>query len=146
MSWPSTYQKVCNVYICTCIYMQVWLSLSQKRGIEICTTALILLFPELHAHLCVHMNCYCREEMGMFVQKPSYMTSMKILSSVKSKIEGWEVSRCQGMLCCNTKTLFRIADTCMASVILCYVGNSLAKEENVVGSRQGGSNNARKVT
>ena len=31
--------------------------------------------------------------MGMFVQKPSYMTSVKILSSVKSKIEGWEVSR-----------------------------------------------------
>ena len=32
-----------------------------------------------------------RDEMGMFVQKPSYRTSMKIIASVQSKIEGWEV-------------------------------------------------------
>ena len=41
-------------------------------------------------------NCFARigvyrEELGTLVQKPSYMTSMKIISSVQSKIEGWEV-------------------------------------------------------
>jgi hypothetical protein len=29
--------------------------------------------------------------LGVLVQKPSYKTSMKIISSVQSKIEGWEV-------------------------------------------------------
>lgn len=33
----------------------------------------------------------CREEKGKFVQKPSYMASMKIIAGVQNKIDGWEV-------------------------------------------------------
>ena len=33
-----------------------------------------------------------REESGMFVQKPKYKSSLRKISSIQSKIEGWEVS------------------------------------------------------
>ena len=40
----------------------------------------------------IALYCVYREELGVLVQKPSYKTSMKIISSVQKKIEGWEVS------------------------------------------------------
>ena len=35
--------------------------------------------------------CTYREELGTLVQKSSYKASMKIISSVQQKIEGWDV-------------------------------------------------------
>lgn len=34
-----------------------------------------------------------REELGILVQKPSYKTSMKIITNVQKRIEGWEVRK-----------------------------------------------------
>ncbi|CAI8008840.1 hypothetical protein GBAR_LOCUS6024, partial [Geodia barretti] len=55
-----------------------------------------------------------KEDLGVLVQKPSYKTSMKIISSVQSKIEGWEGP---DLLQCSTEFLME------GSVVITREGN-----------------------
>ena len=64
---------------------------------------------------------FFREEMGMFVQKPSYMTSVKILSSVKSKIDGWEVRISMSLYNNGLKGCNMHCSTCMYMYMYIYI-------------------------